>query len=169
MKKQPIFTVRALVVCAMLAAIYVAQTFIPGITPTFQIPLEFIPLAIAGYLFGPIPAMLVGFVGDVVGNILVNAKEFNIFFTLIYVIGGLIFGLVLHNRKQIKYIIIASVVYTVVVDFVLTTLALYLQYNEPFAKAVVRIAKGGVVAIIMPFIIFWLIKLVDRIYDRKVS
>jgi len=167
MKKQPIFTVRTLVGSALLAAIFVAQTFLPDITQTFRFSLEFVPLAIAGYLFGPIPAMFVGFVGDVVGNVLVNIKEFNIFFTLIYTIGGLIFGLILHNRKKIQYIIISSATYAVVVDFVLTTLALYFQYHVPFATAIPRLMKAGIVAVAMPFIIFGLIKLTDKVYKRK--
>ena len=165
--KKPIFTVRTLVGSALLAAVFVAQTFLPDITQTFRFSLEFIPLSVAGYLFGPIPTMLVGFVGDVVGNVLVNIKEFNIFFTLIYTIGGLIFGLILYNRKQIWRIITASVTYTVVIDLVLTTLALYFQYHVPLETAIPRLIKCGIVAVIMPFAIFGLIKVADKVYKKN--
>jgi len=165
--KKPIFTVRELVVCAMLVAIFVAQTFLPDITQTFRFSLEFIPLAIAGYLFGAIPAMCVGLVGDVVGTVLGNAKEFNIFFTVIYIIGGLIFGLILHNRKKLWHIITASATYAIVVDFLLTTIALYLQYHIPFATAIPRLIKAGIVAVAMPIVIFILIRVIDKVYKRK--
>ena len=60
---------RALVTLALLAAVSVvlARFIIPMPNPTMRFSIEATPIIIAGFLFGPIPAGLVGFIADLVG------------------------------------------------------------------------------------------------------
>ncbi len=60
---------RALATLALLAAISVvlARFIIPMPSPTMRFSIEAVPIIIAGFLFGPVPAGLVGFIADLVG------------------------------------------------------------------------------------------------------
>lgn len=64
-------TTRKLVYMAVLAALEVvlARFIVPMPNPTMRFSIEAVPIIIAGLLFGPVPGMLVGFVGDAVGTL----------------------------------------------------------------------------------------------------
>ena len=64
-------TTRKLVYMAVLAALQVvlARFIVPMPNPTMRFSIEAVPIIIAGLLFGPVPGMLVGFVGDAVGTL----------------------------------------------------------------------------------------------------
>ncbi len=62
-------TARTLSTCALLCALNVvfARFFTVMPSALSRCSIEGVPVILAGYLFGPIPGMLVGFVGDTVG------------------------------------------------------------------------------------------------------
>lgn len=62
-------TARAISACALLCALNVvfARFFTVMPSAVARLSIEGVPVILAGYLFGPIPGMLVGFVGDTVG------------------------------------------------------------------------------------------------------
>lgn len=68
-QKRSRMTTRTLSVCALLCALNVVfarfMTVMPSAVARFSI--EAVPVLLAGYFFGPVPGMLVGFVGDTVG------------------------------------------------------------------------------------------------------
>ena len=74
MSKSPALTrtgmgTRQITVCALLCALNVVFarffTVMPSAVARFSI--EAVPIILAGYFFGPVSGMLVGFVGDTVG------------------------------------------------------------------------------------------------------
>ncbi len=59
----------------------------------------FVPIALAGALMGPVPAMIVGGLGDLIGAHLFPAGAYFPGFTLTNVLVGLVCGLILKGRK----------------------------------------------------------------------
>ena len=87
-----------LVTLALLIAINVVLARFFGIqTPIVQINFSFIPVVLAALLYGPLPAALVGAVGDVLGAVLFPAGAYFPGFTLTSALGGLIYGLCLYR------------------------------------------------------------------------
>ena len=93
---------RILCASAVLAALYVALYALKlQLTPQLRIAFAFIPLALSGWLFGAVPAMLVGAVGAVVGALLFPSGAFFPGFTLTAILSGLIYGLCLYRCKRV--------------------------------------------------------------------
>ena len=63
------YTTKMLVTLALLAAIAVvlARFIIPMPNPYMRFSIEAVPFIVAGFLYGPVPGALVGFVSDFVG------------------------------------------------------------------------------------------------------
>lgn len=87
-------TTRMLVTLALLSALEVvlARFIIPMPNPTMRFSIEAVPIVIAGYLFGPVAGMAVGFVGDLVGT-LFSGYGYNPVFAVPPVLTGLCAGL----------------------------------------------------------------------------
>ncbi len=89
---------RVLCTAAVFAALFVVLYSIKlSLSPELRITFTFIPLALAGWLLGPVPAMLVGFVGDVIGCILFPSGPYFPGFTLTKILSGLIYGIFLYR------------------------------------------------------------------------
>lgn len=88
------------VVCtaAVFAALFIVLYSIKlNLAPELRITFTFIPLALAGWLLGPAPAMLVGLVGDVIGCIIFPAGPYFPGFTLTKIVSGFIYGMFLYR------------------------------------------------------------------------
>ena len=87
-------TTRMLVSMALLAALEVvlARFIVPMPNPTMRFSIEAVPIILAGYLFGPVAGMIVGFVGDFVGT-LFSGYGYNPVFAVPPVMTGLCAGL----------------------------------------------------------------------------
>ena len=97
---------RVLCASAVLAALFVALYALKlQLTPQLRITFTFIPIAVAGWLFGPVPAMLVGAVGDIIGALLFPQGPYFPGFTISTMLSGLIFGLFLYNKENSTLII----------------------------------------------------------------
>lgn len=94
---------RVLCTSAILAAMFVVLYSIKlQLAPELRITFTFVPLALAGWLLGPVPAMLVGLVGDLVGCLLFPAGPYFPGFTLTQILAGLIFGIFLYRKTAQK-------------------------------------------------------------------
>ncbi len=94
---------RVLCTSAILAAMFVVLYSIKlQLAPELRITFTFVPLALAGWLLGPVPAMLVGLVGDLVGCLLFPAGPYFPGFTLTQILAGLIFGIFLYRKNAQK-------------------------------------------------------------------
>lgn len=110
MQKKSAFPVEIITVTAMLVACQVV------LGNLLQVPMlgkqynfGFLPIALAGALMGPIPAMIVGGLGDLLGAHLFPAGAYFPGFTLTNVLVGLICGLILRGRKPSWWRCIAAV------------------------------------------------------------
>ena len=100
MLKKGVFSVHNITVTAMLIACQVV------LGNLLQVPMlgkqynfGFVPIALAGALMGPIPAAIVGGLGDLIGAHLFPAGTYFPGFTLTNVLVGLVCGFILRRRK----------------------------------------------------------------------
>ena len=105
MKKTKIST-KMLVTLAMLLAIeIVLSRFLSIQTPITRIGFGFIPLVMAGILFGPIPAAIVAVLADVLGALLFPTGAYYPPLTITSLLVGLTYGLFLYkisfNHKDV--------------------------------------------------------------------
>ena len=63
-----------------------------------QMNFGFLPIAVAGYLFGPFGGMLVAIFGDVIGTLLFGTGAYFPGFTVTAALVGIVYGLILHPR-----------------------------------------------------------------------
>lgn len=100
LQKKKSFSVATITITAMLIACQVV------LGNLLQVPMlgkqynfGFVPIALAGALMGPIPAAIVGGVGDFLGAHLFPAGAYFPGFTLTNVLVGLVCGLILRGKK----------------------------------------------------------------------
>ncbi len=100
MQKKNSQSIQYITVTAMLIACQVV------LGNLLQIPMlgkqyhfGFLPIALAGALMGPVPAMIVGGLGDLIGAHLFPAGAYFPGFTLTNALVGLVCGLILKGRK----------------------------------------------------------------------
>lgn len=157
MKKQSIFkeslrsfkTTRGIAVCAMFIAISCVLSFFKfGITSNVNVTLFFLPISIAAYLLGPIPAMAVGGASDLLGCIIRPTGPYFPGFTINAMITGLIYGVFFYSKRpRLWEVIVARLIVMVAVDLILTPLWLHILYSTPLVWAfwVERIIKCAIV------------------------
>lgn len=127
-----VLSVKVLVILALLAALSVVLEMFLGVnTPFIKIHFGYLPIAAAGMLYGILPAVLVATVADIISNI----QYFNIFFVMLAVLEGAIYGFFMSwrakSQKQMLWqAIICQLVISVVVHAGLNTLLLWLLYNS---------------------------------------
>lgn len=129
--------VRVLTATGMLSAIAIVLGFfkIP-LTQLVELRFGSLPVAAAGYLFGPVCAGAVGFAADVGGYLVRPTGPFFPGFTLSSVISGVIFGCMLYGKEPtLKRILLAEILYTVVCGILLNSLWLSILYGRGFIAA----------------------------------
>ncbi len=91
---------RMMVVTALLIALYVVlDRIVPGVKlPGAKIGFSFVATFIAAMLYGPIAAMLVYGIGDLIAALLFPFGTYHVGFTLVAAVMGIILGLFLHER-----------------------------------------------------------------------
>ena len=103
------------------------------ITNLIEIRFAIIPLAISGYMLGPVATGIVGGAADVIGYIVKPTGPFFPGFTISNVITGIIFGLMFHNKKITFWrVLIAVIIQSVTVGILLNSLWLSVLYGNAF-------------------------------------
>lgn len=119
-----------LVQLALMTAlsIVMAEFFnVKVIKNVIELSFGFLPLAVTGMLFGPIPGMMVGAVSDILGALLSGA-EFFPGFTLTAILEGLFYGLFLYRENaNWKHVLIAQALVSVICFAGLNSLWVYLM------------------------------------------
>ena len=106
------------IMTALYVALYAAKL---QITPQLRISFTFVPMALTGWLFGPVPAMAVGFCGDIIGANVFPSGSFFPGFTVTAVLSGLIYGLILYRGKG-KWLLMRTAAAKFSVNMLLNTL-----------------------------------------------
>ena len=132
---------RSLTVIAMLLALRVvlgmfANATLPIFGNAVKISGAFLPIAVAGAMFGPVPALLIGALGDVISFLLAPTGTYFPGFTISGALTGAVYGFILYkNRITLPRVIIAWALNTLLVETFLAAYWLFLLYSASVGKA----------------------------------
>lgn len=170
---QNLTTTRGLVLTAMFIAMYaVLGIFKIPFALQNRITLTFAATSAAGIVIGPIPAMVVGAIGDILGYFLNPGGGVYFFgFTVSAMLGGLIYGACLYKRtveRAIWWIILAVFLITCFVNIILNTYWLSVMYQKAYQFfALARIIKNFAVFPLHVIVIFAVFMMVEKTGIRK--
>lgn len=129
--------VRSLAAIAMLLALRVvlgmfANATLPMFGNTVKLSAAFIPIAVGGAMFGPVPAALIGALGDVISFVIApTGGGYFPGFTISGLLTGLVYGFALyHETLKLPRIAIAWAVNTLVTETFLAALWLWILYAQ---------------------------------------
>lgn len=171
-KQRPVFVLVAL---SMLIALQVVLSrFLSIETPFVKIGTGFVPVMLAGSLFGPVGGLIVGGVSDLVGAILFPFGAYFPGFTLTAAFSGLVYGLMLTGKPPLSKILVAYLITTVVVTLGFNTLftaILYIKGTDPWhikylASLSTRLTQAAIMLFIQAAVTYILLnqmELVQRI------
>ena len=145
--------VQIMVVCAMLVAIQIVLVRFCSIQPPFQrISFGFLPLAMAGTLFGPGYGCAVAAIADFLGATLIpTGGAFWPGFTIVTACSGLIYGALLHEKpganwspaKRVLRTVLTCALVDIFVHICLNTVNLYFYLGAgALADLPFRVAKN---------------------------
>ena len=155
---------RKLVMIALLIGLNIVFSRIISISAwNFKISLTFTTLLLAGYLYGPFYAAVVGGIGDLVGSLLFPIGAYNPLFTLTAVISGLVFGYFHYNNCELKNTVLAVLINQLIVSLLLNTWFIALIYKTSFLALLSTRAAQSLVMLVIEFMI---IKLLEPVLPR---
>ncbi len=171
---QNLSKIAPLCICSMMLALRIVlgmfTNFTLSFAPFVKIGFSFLPIVIVAYLYGPVCAAIVSGAGDILSIVLSNPTAFSIMpgITLCYILEGLIFGVILYERKELKRIILAFVMVLLLCRLPLNTLVLHLMMGiEYFELMLYRAIILVPFAIVEVSISYGIIKAVDRVPTLK--
>ena len=131
----------------------------PIVPKVLELSFGFVPVALAGMLFGPVGGMVVSGVADVVGAILAGV-EFFPGYTLSAVLSGLFYGLTLHKpNASIWRIALGQLLVSLICYATLNTLWAYLMgYGRSMEYMVARWTVNAVSYPIYTFVLYLLMR-----------
>ena len=126
-------SVKNLCIMAILMALYMVVRFIGTfeIKDFIRIEFGFLIFLIAGSMFGPAFAFLIGFLGDVVCYFMFSSGKapYNFGFTISSMVSALIYALFLYKYKlTIMRAILAQIIHDVIISLILNTYFLAPMY-----------------------------------------
>lgn len=91
---------RVICACSIMVAMYVVlDLFQIQLAPQIVVSFSYIPIALAGWLFGIVPAMIVGGVSDILSFIIKPTGSFFPGFTITAILTGAVFGMLLYKAS----------------------------------------------------------------------
>ena len=97
-----------------------------------RIGFSFVPVALAGMLFGPVPAGLVAALGDILGATLFPTGPFFPGFTLTAFLTGCVFGCFLHTRRTLARTLTSVGINQLILSLLLNSLWISIVYGSPY-------------------------------------
>lgn len=163
--------IRTLAAVAMLLAIEVLLGMVASIPigPSVRISFGYLSRAVAGMLFGPAAAAINGALSDILGSIIHPIGPYFPGFTLTGLVGGMIYGYMLYERRpSLKRVLLAKLLIDVACNLLLNTLWLDLLYGKAFLAILpARFFKNLLQYPVDVLLLYPLLKLVDRMPLRK--
>ncbi len=161
-------TTRKLVLLALMVALNVVlgRTSIQ-FTPEIRVSvLGFLPIALAGYLMGPLYGGLVGAAGDVLNYVLFTHVYGPLFpgYTMVALLSGMWYGFVLHKKEVTWWRAVLCIVPVVLVgEMFLNSIWVYIMYSKTFwAKLPLRLLTNVVEMPIKILLLMGMNKLLER-------
>lgn len=167
--------VQSITICALMLAVRVVLGYFSNITlaitPDIKIGLNFLPIAIAAILCGPVGAMIVGAFGDLLSFLIAPMGFYFPGWTVSGLLVGLLYGIFLYKSKHtLLNIIICEIIIGIVVEIILGSLWLYIQYQKAFfIMAGVRGIKTLVTVPIEITVVFFFTKVLKKMPKIKLK
>lgn len=156
--------IKTLVMIALMVALHVVLSrFLSFNIWSNKIGFSFVPVFVAAYLYGPLVAGLVGGLGDFLGAILFPIGPYFPGFTLTCVIGGVVFGLLLHKKQTVPRLLGATLINQLVLGLLVNTLWISILYGSPFGGLMLTRIVQCVILLPVEFLTMWfLLKVLFR-------
>lgn len=174
LKSVYVFTAVAMLLALRVVLGFFANVTLPFFGNSVKISGAFLPIAVTGVMFGPVPAALVGALGDII-SFIVQPAAGGYFpgFTISGLLTGFIYGFVFYkNNITVMRAIIAWLINMLAVETFLSAFWLYLLYGAgqgtPYTVYLtVRFISVGIKCIPEILLIFAVGKLVSKIKIPK--
>lgn len=153
--------VRVLTLAAMLIAVSIVLGFFKlPISPALEIRFTSLPIAMAGFLMGPMVGAAIGVISDIGAYIVRPTGPFFAGFTVSAAVMGLIFGTLLHKKKLTWMRVFASqAIVGVLVGILMNSFWLAMLFDKGFIAIMMsRIVKELIMIPLNTFILMMLIK-----------
>ncbi len=166
--------IQSLTICALMLAIRVVLGYFSnitlGITPDIKIGFNFLPIAITAILCGPVCAMIVGGLGDLLSFLIAPMGFYFPGWTISGLLVGLLYGMFLYKSKcSLLSIIICEIVIGLFVEIALGSLWLLIQYEKAFLiMAGIRGIKTLVAVPIETAVVFFFAKVLRKVPRVKI-
>lgn len=150
MTKKRVDTSQLVVMAFLIALEIILTRFLSIQLPIARIGFGFLPVAITAIMFGPFWAAACYAVGDVLGMLIFPTNQYFIGFTLSAILTGILYGLILHNKKiDYKRSFIAAFIVLGLITLVLNTFWLHILMGKGFwAIMPTRIAEALLMLIV---------------------
>ena len=126
-------SVRLVVYLGVLTALEIVLSRFLSISAwNVKIGFSFVPIAAAAILFGPIPAGIVGALGDFLGAILFPVGPYFPGFTATAFLTGAVFGLFLHRKQTPGRVLGAAAVNQLLLGLLINSFWISLLYKSPY-------------------------------------
>ncbi|NLM86332.1 MAG: folate family ECF transporter S component [Clostridiales bacterium] len=152
---------KKLLILSLLTAISVIlERFLGYNDRVLSVSIAFLPIALAGMLYGVIPAVVVSALADLIGAALFPSGPLDFRFTAIAAVKGAIYGLFLH-RKDLKkaHVLICQLLVIVICHLTLNTLVISTIIGRGFfALLPLRALKN---LLMYPLEVFLILKMIE--------
>jgi ECF transporter S component (folate family) len=149
-------TLSTVVTLALLIAMEIIFTRFLSIQQwNMRFSFGFIPVVVAGIMYGPMAGGIVGALSDLIGVTLFPAGAFFPGFTLTAFLTGFAFGLFLYKKQTMVRIVAATLLIQVVCSLILNTYWIYLLYSKTsyFALLSTRLIQFFIMSAVMIIVI----------------
>lgn len=161
---------RTLSITAMFVALNVTLDLLNlriQLTPDLRIGVGFVTSAMVGMLFGPIPAMIAGAAGDMLGW-LVNTGGGGYFpgFTITAILAGMIWGLFLYQKKpSFLRLLVARLSISILLNIGLNSFWKMIYFGKAYTVASLLLSVWKNLLLLLPeaLLLFVCAKLVVRL------
>lgn len=155
------FNTKTLTILGLLVAVEIVLSRFLSISAwNIKIGFSFVPIALAAILYGPLAGGLVAAVGDFLGAVLFPIGPYFPGFTFTAFLTGMVFGLFLHKKQNLRNIAGAVLVNQLIMSLLLNTLWISILYGSPFLPLLeTRVFQ----AVLLGVVQFVVIRMVGRL------
>lgn len=160
---------RMVVIPGMLIAIQIVLSRFCSISAwNIKIGFGFAPIAAAAILYGPVPAVAVGMLSDILGAVLFPIGPYFPGFTLTAGLTGLVYGLLLHKGRSVIHVLAAAAITQFILGLLLNTFWISVLYGSAFAPLMASRLVQCAILTPVEFIVIRTISKSISIFEKRV-
>ncbi|WP_099975131.1 MULTISPECIES: folate family ECF transporter S component [Lactobacillaceae] len=156
----------------LIAMNVVLSKLVIGVSNIMQIGFGFVALALIGYYFGPFKAAIANVLADIIANtVFPSVGGFFWGFTLSALVAGVIYGLMLHNRKvTLLNSFLTTLLVVVIINLGMNTLWIHMMYQTPVTALLAsRLPKEALSLIYQTAFIYIILRWVQNSRFNKIG